>query len=142
MDQGRIVLVTGGAGKLARNIAQGFVENGDTVVLFDIDAHGLEAGALALQEHAGRACVVTRLVDIVDEASVDAGVRSVIEECGRIDVLCNNAGVMDGFAPVHQADLATWNRCVGLNMTAPFLMSRAVLPGMMERGKGVILARG
>jgi NAD(P)-dependent dehydrogenase (short-subunit alcohol dehydrogenase family) len=66
-------------------------------------------------------------------------VKAVIQRWGRIDVLCNNAGIMDQTEPAHRASLETWERVFRVNATGVFLMTKAVLPHMLARKAGVIV---
>ena len=77
--------------------------------------------------------------DVSSQADVDVLIRGALERFGRIDLLANVAGVMDGFKAAHEMDDATWERVMAINLTGPLRLSRAVLPSMMERKAGVIV---
>jgi NAD(P)-dependent dehydrogenase (short-subunit alcohol dehydrogenase family) len=125
-------LVTGAASGIGRATAERLARDGCRLALFDRDAEGLEATASTL------AGAVTTVVDLCDRDGVSAAVAEVVERWGGIDVLVNNAGI--GFAAsVLATDPAEWDLTLGVNLTAPFLMSRAVLPVMLEAGSGVIV---
>ncbi len=83
------------------------------------------------------------VVDLVDEQQIITLVRTVEERLGRIDVLVNNAGVhpkrAGGKFPIEEIETAQWNHVLAVNLTAPFQLSRAVLPGMRRRGWGRII---
>jgi len=77
--------------------------------------------------------------DVSDERAVDEAVRAALEHFGSIDVLCNNAGILDDYASATDTSSELWTRILGVNLSGPFFMSRAVLPHMVERGRGAII---
>jgi len=78
-------------------------------------------------------------VDVSSPESVSAAMAEVGMWAGRVDVLCNNAGIVDSFRPAHEIPLEEWHRTIAVDLTGPFLMARAVIPGMLERGAGAII---
>ncbi|HEX3827294.1 MAG TPA: SDR family NAD(P)-dependent oxidoreductase [Sporichthyaceae bacterium] len=129
---GRTVLVTGGAQGLGRAIAELALASGARVCIADIQ--GAEKTAEAL----GATGVA---LDVTDPASVQAGVAVAVAALGRIDVLVNNAGISGLGDPKLFLDTepAEWNAIMGVNLTGPYLMTRAVAPAMVERGEGVVV---
>ncbi|WP_408909906.1 SDR family NAD(P)-dependent oxidoreductase [Streptomyces luteolus] len=85
----------------------------------------------------GSACVVVG--DLSEQAVVDRVAANAVEELGAIDVLANNAGVMDRMSRLGETDDTEWERVVRINLTAPFLLTRAVLPHMVAAGRGSIV---
>lgn len=132
----KIVVVTGAGSGMGRAMVQEFVAEGARVAALDIDPRNAEE-TLATLDDPSRVLAVQ--VDVADEESVTQGVDAVLEWGGRVDVLCNNAGILGSYGPAHEISLEEWNRVVGVNMTGPFLMSRAVIPSMLERSAGVII---
>ena len=124
----RTVLLTGAAGGLGRVLAERFVAGGDRVVAVDRDAAGLD-------DLASRLGVTTVVADVSSADDVDAAVATA----GPVDVMVNNAAVVDRLGSVHEVDPDEWHRLIAINLTAPFLFCRAVLPGMIERGSGIIV---
>lgn len=120
--EGRTALVTGGASGIGAAVAERLAADGAHVLVLDRDADG--AGAVA--ERVGGTALA---VDLTDVAAVEA------LDLAAVDVLVNNAGFQH-VAPVHELDPAVWARMHALMLQAPFLLSRAVLPGMYERGWG------
>lgn len=137
---GKVTLVTGAGGSIGRAIARAFVEQGASVVCGDVD----EAAALQAAESADptleRSAPAT--CDITSEASAQAAVATVLERFGRLDLLVNCAAADGDRLPVIQLDPADWERTIAVNLTGSFLISRAVLPAMIERGSGVIIHLG
>ncbi len=78
------------------------------------------------------------ILDVEDPAAIERAVTEVQDALGAVDVLVNNAGIAES-APFVKTDLALWERHLRVNATAPFLLSRAVLPGMLERRWGRII---
>ena len=132
--QRRVVLITGGGGALGRGIAARLHKAGFRIALADLNAAACEAAAA---EIGGDAIAVH--MDVTAAASVEAGVALVLEQCGRIDVLVNNAGVL--VKEDHSAmDEATFDRIVRVNLKGPFLVTRAVIPAMKTQRYGRLVA--
>jgi NAD(P)-dependent dehydrogenase (short-subunit alcohol dehydrogenase family) len=124
---GRAAIVTGGGSGIGRAIARRLAAEGASVVVADLVA-GRAADVAA--ETGGRA--------VQADVTVAADVARVVELAGAVDVLVNNAG--GGIADdLLATDEAGWDRELALNLKAAFLCTRAVLPGMIERGRGVIV---
>ena len=136
----RVVYVTGAASGNGLSIASRFLASGDKVVAVDVDGDALARCADAdwkefgdqLVLHAGD---VTREQDI--EASLEAGRKAF----GQIDVLVNNAGITgnEQASTVHETPVEEYDRVMAVNVRAIFLICRAALPEMIERGSGVII---
>jgi NAD(P)-dependent dehydrogenase (short-subunit alcohol dehydrogenase family) len=120
----RTVVVTGAAGGIGTALVERFVAEGDRVV-----ALGRSADSLALLAQAEPV-----VCDVTDEDSVSAAFAGI----GGVDLLVNNAGIGES-APLHRTTLEAWTQHLAVNATGPFLCMRAVVPGMRERGSGVIV---
>ena len=97
--QGKTVIVTGAAGGLGKVIATAFLNGGANVVVCDVNAERLAATESEwATTHAGR--ILTQVTDVTNEAAVEALVEAAVAKFGRLDVLVNNAGIMDDFSPV------------------------------------------
>ncbi len=131
--EGRVAVVTGGARGIGLAVAQRAAASGAAVSLWDRDADRLSQVASGLP---GASSVV---VDLTDEAAVRAAAAQTEATHGRIDILVNNAGITGGNAPTWELPVADWRRVVEVNLIAPYLVSAAVVPGMMARGYGRIV---
>jgi 3-oxoacyl-[acyl-carrier protein] reductase len=134
--QGRVAIITGGAQGIGLATAQRMLRSGATVVLWDIDAARLDTARAELDApgRVGIACV-----ELTDEAAVARAAAAVQREQGRIDILVNNAGITGGNAPTWELDPATWRRVIEVNLVAPYLVCRAVVPAMIAAGYGRIV---
>ena len=134
--KGRIAVITGGAQGIGFATAQRFLASGASVVLWDIDAQRL---AQAVTELSAAGPTSGETVELTDEASVAAATAATLARHGRIDILVNNAGITGGNAPTWQLSPAVWRQVVEVNLIAPFLTCRAVVPQMIAQGYGRIV---
>jgi NAD(P)-dependent dehydrogenase (short-subunit alcohol dehydrogenase family) len=134
---GKVVLVTGAAGNLGRAVAQAFAASGAALVLFDIDEAALR-NVLQGEERQ----VQRQAVDLFDAAAVSAAVERVLNQHGRIDVLCNVAGGFRMGHPVHDTPPDVWRLMMDLNPGVLLNMAHAVVPGMLSAGSGKIVHIG
>jgi NAD(P)-dependent dehydrogenase (short-subunit alcohol dehydrogenase family) len=130
----KVVIITGAGSGIGRVMAKQFAAEGASVVIADREGDSAEAVA---REIGGETVVATKK-DVTVEADVDAMVRTAEDAFGRVDVLVNNAAVCAG-DDILRIDVATWNADVTGVLTSAFLCSKRVLPGMIERGHGVII---
>jgi 2-hydroxycyclohexanecarboxyl-CoA dehydrogenase len=134
---GKVALVTGGGRGIGAAIAARLAEDGADVAVCDLDE--TLAGAVAERAVAsfGRYAIAVGM-DVADEASVRAGVASVTERLGPVDVLVNNAGV-DVIGPFVDSTEEAWGRIIAVNLMGTLRCCREVAPGMLERGTGTIV---
>lgn len=132
----KVVIITGAGSGMGRAMVAEFVSRGANVAALDINLDRAIETVKKLENHS---MAFPLQVDVSDEQSVAAGIEAIVVRWGRIDLLCNNAGVLDGHAPAHEVSLKEWNRVMAVNLTGPFLMSRAVIPQMLKQGKGAII---
>ena len=132
----KVVLITGAATGIGRATAARLASEGASLFLLDLNREGLSSSAKEAGEQ-GPGDVVTRIVDVSDEAAVLGGVAACIERFGKLDTLCNIAGIIhwDHF---HDHPLDDWNRVIAVNLTGTFLMCRTVIPHLLET-KGSIV---
>ncbi len=131
--EGRVAIVTGAAAGIGQAIAKAFTAEGAHVVIADREIDAAAATARALGERAS-----AFQVDVTRESQVQAMVQDTRARHGRIDVLVNNAGIMRK-AYVKDMTEDTWDAVVDVNLKATFLCSKAVLPAMIEAGRGRIV---
>jgi len=140
---GRSAVVTGGARGIGYAVAERLLRSGARVSLWDVDAAALEHARVQLEslrahfETLGN--VVTHALDLTQDEAVKAATQATRAHFGKIDILVNNAGVTGGNAPTWELDPAVWRRVIEVNLIAPYLTSRAVVPVMLEAGYGRIV---
>jgi len=132
----RVALVTGGGTGIGEGIAHALASEGARVVVCGRRDGPIQGTAIAIREAGGEAAAMA--ADVSDADEVERLVRETESTYGPVDILVNNAGI-GGSGPIHAHDLETWDRVMAVNLRGPFLMSRAVLPGMRERGRGHIV---
>jgi NAD(P)-dependent dehydrogenase (short-subunit alcohol dehydrogenase family) len=139
---GQVALVTGASTGIGRALVDGLAARGVAVAGLARNEERLTA---AMAEVAGTTGVRTLAVaaDVTDRAAVDAAVARVADELGRVDLLVNNAGVIDADeVPVWEADPDQWWDVVGSHIRGAQLLVRAVVPGMLARGHGRVVNIG
>lgn len=132
----RVGLVTGGGRGIGREIALALAREGCAVAVAARTMREIEEAAAAVRL-AGPATLAVPL-DVTDPAAVDRAVARVADTLGPVDVLVNNAGIA-GSAPLLKTEPDLWERHMKVNVTGPYLMTRAVLGGMLERGWGRVI---
>ncbi|NYS25900.1 SDR family oxidoreductase [Rhodobacteraceae bacterium 2376] len=132
---GKSVLITGASRGIGAEAARAFARAGAKL--------GLAArSADSLAELAGETGALALPCDVADYASVTAAVARMESEHGRLDVLINNAGVIDPIAPIADSDPEAWGQLIDINIKGVFHGMRAALPGMIARGGGTIITVG
>lgn len=134
---GRVALVTGGGRGIGRAIALAFAAEGAHVVVAarsqnEIDRVAHECSRLGRQS-------LALVLDVAESASCMNIVRTCEERFGRIDVLVNNAGIASSSKFIDITD-DVWRQTLQVNLSGPFYMTRAALPGMLSRGEGSVIS--
>jgi 3-oxoacyl-[acyl-carrier protein] reductase len=129
---GRSAVVTGGARGIGLAIAATLARRGSKVRLWDQDEQALVSAVETLRPLGD---AESSVVDVTSEASI----RSAAESAGPIDILVNNAGITGPNLPVVDYPLSEWERVLAVDLTGPFLCSRALAPGMVARGYGRVV---
>jgi NAD(P)-dependent dehydrogenase (short-subunit alcohol dehydrogenase family) len=148
---GRVALVTGGAGLLGAEFCRSLAQAGATVMAADINATAAEELAKAIVESGYRASAVE--VDVTNPASVQRMVQAALDTFGRLDILVNSAALDPKFDPQHQTaalhapgtgafedfPFEAWNQALAVNLTGAYLCCQAAVQPMLAQGSGVII---
>jgi 3-hydroxy acid dehydrogenase / malonic semialdehyde reductase len=132
---GRIALVTGATSGFGEAMARRLLAAGAMVIATGRRTERLEAMAKELKTHR----LLTRALDVRSEESIAALLPSLPPAFEAIDILYNNAGLALGLGKAHEADLADWETMIETNVTGLVRVTRAVLPGMVERNRGDVI---
>lgn len=136
----KICIVTGAASGIGKAIATRYVAAGGLVAIADLKQKAADAVAAELTKMGpGRAIGV--VMDVTDEAAVNAGVARVVKEWGGVDVLVSNAGIQI-VHPVEEFPFADWKKLLSIHLDGAFLTSKACIPHMQKRGGGAIVFMG
>jgi len=130
--EGKTAVVTGAGSGIGKATTLRLLAEGAAVVASDISAPRLEE----LAAEVGGDKLKTVAGDVAAPDTIDAILAAAD---GVVDALANNAGIMDAFLPVGELTDEMWDRVMGVNVTGPMRLTRAVLPGMLERGTGAIV---
>ncbi|MBC9003002.1 SDR family NAD(P)-dependent oxidoreductase [Micromonospora aurantiaca (nom. illeg.)] len=140
----KVVLVTGGGfspdqvgSGLGMSMCVELAAEGAKVVVSDLSLERAEATVTRVKEAGGDAVAVA--ADVTDEDSVRAMVSAALDAYGHIDVLVNNAGVFGAYVPLLEIENSQWDRVMEVDLKGVFLATKATLPHMLERGKGVVI---
>jgi NAD(P)-dependent dehydrogenase (short-subunit alcohol dehydrogenase family) len=135
---GKVVLVTGAGGGIGRAVAVRFAAEGAHVAVNDLTAETVQAVVAEIKAAGGTALGVP--ADVSESSKVDAMFGRIEAELGPVDVLYNNAGLIDTTRHFLNADLDWWNRIVRVNLGSVFLCSHRAAGVMARRRKGVIIS--
>lgn len=133
----KVAIITGAASGIGRAMAVRFAKEGAKVVVADVQAKKIDETVAEITAAGGDA--VGSVTDVSSNDSVVAMVKLAKDKYGRIDILCNNAGILDQLVPLVEVTDELWNKVMGVNLNGPFFTCRAVLPIMIEQGGGAIL---
>ncbi len=132
----KVAIITGASSGLGRSAAMALSDEGASVAVFARRKEKLENLVKEIEEKGGKAIAVP--CDVTDEEAVKTGVEKVIESFGKVDILINNAGIAVR-GGVHELSLEDWNKSFDINVKGIYLMSKYVLPGMIEQKYGKIV---
>jgi len=134
--QGKVALVTGASYGIGFAIATGFAEAGATIVFNDIRQELVDKGLAAYKERGiqahGYVC------DVTDESAVNALVAKIGDDVSPIDILVNNAGIIKRI-PMVDMTAEQFRQVIDVDLNAPFIVAKAVIPSMIQRGHGKII---
>ncbi len=134
---GRVALVTGASSGIGRAVALGYATEGAAVALVARRARLLQEVAREVERRGGQGLAVP--ADVSDEEQVAAAVEAALEAFGRIDILLNNAGVLQRAAPLHRTAVEEWDRVLAVNLRGAFLVLQAVVPHMVRQRHGRVV---
>ncbi|MDR1601358.1 MAG: gluconate 5-dehydrogenase [Tannerella sp.] len=134
--KGKTALITGASYGIGFALATAFHRAGATVVFNDIRQELVDRGMAAYREKGidahGYVC------DVTDEAQVNRLIAEIEKEVGAVDILVNNAGIIKRI-PMHEMSSSEFRQVIDVDLTAPFIVSKAVIPGMIKKGRGKII---
>ncbi|HSK69111.1 MAG TPA: gluconate 5-dehydrogenase [Candidatus Limnocylindria bacterium] len=134
--KGKVAWVTGGTYGIGFAIACGLHDAGAEIVFNDIRRESVDKGLEAYRERGIRAHGY--VCDVTDEQAVLALAEQIAREVGPVDILVNNAGIIKR-VPMHEMPAKDFREVIDVDLTAPFICAKAVLPAMMERRSGKII---
>lgn len=136
-DNRRIIVTGAGSGIGAATVAR-LLDEGGTVMGFDVSEQGLAATIAAVDDADNAKRLRTAVVDVSSEEAVTRAVAETVAELGGLDVLINAAAIQR-CAHTHEHSLADWNATLAINLTGTFLMTRQALPALCDSGRGVVV---
>lgn len=134
--KGKIALVTGASYGIGFAIAKAFAQAGATIVFNDIKQEFVDKGLAAYEAEGIKAHGY--VCDVTDENAVSEYIAKVEKEVGVVDILVNNAGIIKRI-PMHEMSAAEFRQVIDVDLNAPFIMSKAVIPSMIKKGGGKII---
>ena len=134
---GQTAVVTGAGRGIGRAIAKALAARGAGVALIARNANELAESRAEITSAGGRAKIF--VADVTDIAAIASAMKQIEESLGAADLLVNNAGVLQPIGPFWENDLNEWLRGIDVNLRGVAICSRAVMPGMVARGRGRII---
>jgi len=132
--EGKVAVVTGAAKGIGQAYAKRLAQEGADIAIADLLS---PEETQALVRQAGRECFVQQC-DVSSEAEVEAFAKAALQRFGHVDILINNAGIYP-VAPFLEMSFDAWRKVLAVNLDSAFLISKALVPGMRERGWGRIV---
>ncbi|QLG42553.1 SDR family oxidoreductase [Paenibacillus sp. FSL W7-1088] len=135
--QDKVAVVTGAGSGMGRAIATLYAQEGAKVIVSDINAETAQTVVDEIKAQGGEAIVV--LANVAKEEDIQNLIDTAVSTYGTVDVLVNNAGIMDGMEPAADVSDDKWERVFAINTTSVMRATRKVLPIFLEKQKGVIV---
>ena len=136
--QGKVAIITGGAGGIGAATARRFCEEGAAVLVVDLPTSPLDDVVGQVRELVPSARVVGLAADLAEESAASLVVQQALEHFGQIDVLVNNAGVR-AYEPLAEARAETWQRILAVNLLSYAFLTREALPSLRASGRGAVV---
>ena len=133
----KVAIVTGGASGIGKAMAVLFAKEGAKVVIGDLNEKAAGEVVAEIEEAGGKALAV--IGDCCTPEGADKLVSAATSNFGSLDILCNNAGILDGLTPAAEVTDELWDKAIAVNLTGPMMLSRRALAIMLEQGSGTIL---
>ncbi|WP_456276472.1 SDR family NAD(P)-dependent oxidoreductase [Bacillus sp. AK128] len=134
----KVALVTGASGGIGQSIAIELAESGAKVAVnYLSNSQGAEETVRLIEEKGGEAVMIQ--ADVTDLSQIESLVSEVEEKLGTVDILVNNAGHLVERRPIAEMTIDLWQKVFDVNVTSAAFMSKAVIPGMKEKGSGSII---
>lgn len=134
---GKTAIVTGAGSGMGKAIAQLFAAEGCNVVAADINEQRLEALQSNIKTNGGEVTTITANMAVEDD--IERMIAAAVNAYGTLDILINNAGIMDHFAPVADLDNSMWEKVMNINVTGPMKAMRAAVKIFLSKGSGSIV---
>ena len=129
----RVALITGAASGIGKRIAEVYADNGAHIAVADINKDAAQAAAEDIRKRGVKATAI--VMDVTDEAAVDAGVEKTVKDLGSVDILVSNAGIQI-VNPIDNFSYADWKKLMAIHVDGAFLTTRACLNRMYAAGNG------
>jgi NAD(P)-dependent dehydrogenase (short-subunit alcohol dehydrogenase family) len=133
----KTAIVTGAASGMGKAIANLFASEGANVIVADLNEEQIKEVVNGIVKNGGKALGVS--CNVGNEDAVKNMIEVTLKQFNSVDILINNAGVMDNFVPIDQVTNELWDHVMGINLNGPFYTSRLVVPLMLKQGKGSIV---
>ena len=133
---GKVALITGASYGIGFGIAKAMYEAGATICFNDINQEFVDRGLANYKE--ANIPVHGYVCDVTKEEQVVAMIKQIEEEVGVVDILVNNAGIIRRI-PMHELAVEEWKKVIDIDLTGPFICSKAVIPSMIKKGHGKII---
>ena len=135
--QGKVAIVTGGGSGIGREISLELAKEGCKVVVADLNKSAADETAKLIDRFNGQALSIE--VDVVDSRQIEKMIGEVLKSYHSIDILCNNAGISGSHLRAHKVTEESWDRVLEVDLKSVFLMSKHIIPIMIDQGRGVII---
>ena len=133
----RVAFITGAASGIGRAAAIAFATEGARLAILDRSADALRTVEASVKEAGGEVLAIA--CDVSSPDHVEDAIKQIVDRFGRLDIAFNNAGVENKAAPVHEIDLAEWDRIISINLRGTFLCMKHELEQMVKQGGGVVV---